>query len=152
VWVRRGVLLVLLGLAAAALANVFGQRPATFVVNSPVASLKVYAPVALRSGDVFTARFHIYAHRDIKQATLILDTGWFEAMTFNGIAPQPLGEGSTNGRPTFQFGHVPAGKSFIAFFSFQANPTNLGQRSTNVELDDGSTKLLVVHRTITIWP
>jgi hypothetical protein len=36
--------------------------------------------------------------------------------------------------------------------SLQVNPTNVGRRSQNVELDDGETPILTVHRTITIFP
>jgi hypothetical protein len=151
-WSRRALLLAVFVVIVAALANVFGQRPRTEVATTRTASLKVYAPVSARSGDIFTARFHIYAHRDLKQATLILDPGWFESMTFNGSSPQASQETSSNGRPSFQFGAVPAGTSFIAFLSFQVNPTNVGHRATNVELDDGSRRVAVIHRSLTIWP
>jgi hypothetical protein len=139
-------------LALLGLLNVFGQRPVSQTVRAGPASLKVYAPVHLRGGNIFTARFHIYAHSDLKRATLVLSSGWFEGMTFNGISPQPVSEGSSNGQPTFVFGHVPAGQSVIAFFSMQVNPTNLGHRSSDVALYDGSNRLLSVHRSFTIWP
>jgi hypothetical protein len=32
------------------------------------------------------------------------------------------------------------------------NPTNVGHRSQNVELDDGNAKLLTIKRSITIFP
>jgi hypothetical protein len=151
-WSRRAVLLALFVVIVAALANVFGQRPQTELATTPTASLKVYAPVSLRSGDLFTARFHIYAHKELKQATLILDPGWFEAMTFNGSSPQASQETSSNGRQAFEFGDVPAGASFIVFLSFQVNPTNVGHRAANVELDDGSRRVALIHRSLTIWP
>jgi hypothetical protein len=34
----------------------------------------------------------------------------------------------------------------------QVNPTNVGRRAANVALYDGDTRLLTVHRTITIFP
>ena len=34
----------------------------------------------------------------------------------------------------------------------QVNPTNLGRRAQNVELDDGTTPLLRIKRTVTIFP
>jgi hypothetical protein len=51
-----------------------------------------------------------------------------------------------------QLGHIPAGSSYIEFIEFQVNPTNVGHRSQDVELDDGNTFLLKIHRTITIFP
>ena len=47
---------------------------------------------------------------------------------------------------------VAAGKSVQFWIEFQVNPTNVGHRSQNVELDDGPHRLFTVHRTITIYP
>jgi hypothetical protein len=49
-------------------------------------------------------------------------------------------------------GHIPAGNSYILFVEFQVNPTNVGHRSQAVELEDGQSQLLTIHRTITIFP
>ena len=38
------------------------------------------------------------------------------------------------------------------FFEFQVDPTNVGRRSADVALYDGDTRILTVHRTITIFP
>jgi hypothetical protein len=133
----RRVLLVLLGaFLLAGLLDVFGQRPDTDLVRAQAASLKVFAPVRARSGLVYAARFHITAHRDIRNAYLVLDPGWAEGYTVNGLAPQPLTEANRNGRLAYGFGHIPAGQSLIFFMSLQVNPTNVGHRSQNVELDD----------------
>jgi hypothetical protein len=151
--VARRVLLALLALVAiAALFNVFGQRPARTTESSPAASLQVYAPSRLRSGLIYAARFRITAHQEIKDAELLLDPGWAEGYTVNGNAPQPLTEATRNGRIALGFGHVPAGKSVLFFLSLQVNPTNVGHRSQTVELDDGDTRLLTLHRTVTIFP
>ena len=94
----------------------------------------------------------ITAHDDIKDAFLVLDPGWAEGYTVNGLAPQPLTEASRNGRLAYGFGHIPAGQSLIFFMSLQVNPTNIGRRSQNVELDDGETPILTIHRNVTIFP
>lgn len=152
VWIRR-VLLTLLGaVLVLALLDVFGQRPTSNTVDASAASLKVYAPVRARSGLIYAARFHITAHQDINDAYLVLDPGWAEGYTVNGVAPQPLTEASRNGRIAYGFGHIPAGHTLIFFLSLQVNPTNVGHRSQNVELDDGEAPILTVHRTITIFP
>jgi hypothetical protein len=82
----------------------------------------------------------------------LLDPGWAEGYTVNGLAPKPLTEASRNGRIAFGFDDVPARHSVIFFLSLQVNPTNVGLRSQNVGLDDGETPILTVHRTITILP
>ena len=151
--VARRVLIVLLTLVLlAGLLNVFGQRPDTDSASAAAASLKVVAPTHARSGVVYSARFHLTAHQDIKDAFLVLDPGWAEGYTVNGVAPQPLTEADRNGRIAYGFGHIPAGQSLIFFLSLQVNPTNIGHRSQNVELDDGETPILTIHRTITIFP
>ena len=153
VWVRRGVVTVLAGLAIAALANVFGQRPTTIRAVVPAATISLYAPTAIRGGDFMEARLHITAKRDIKNAILKLDPGWGEGMSMNTIEPSPLNEASDNGRFSFQLGHVPAGRSFILFMQFQVNPTNVAwRRPQNVELDDGNVVVARLQRTITVFP
>jgi hypothetical protein len=135
------------------LLNVFGQRPSTASAATPAAKLTLYAPTKLRGGLLFSARFHITARRELKNATLVLDPGWAEGMTINTIEPSPLGEGSRNGRLTFQLGHVPAGESYILFMEFQVNPTNIAwRRPQNVELDDGDAKVLTIERDVVIYP
>jgi hypothetical protein len=135
-----------------ALLNVFGQRPETSSASSAAARLQVYAPAHARSGVVYTARFTVDAVRELKKATLVFDPGWAEQYTFNGVVPQPLSEGSDNGKLVFVVGHVPQGKRYTLFASLQVNPTNVGHRSQRVWLYDGSQQLLVVKRTITVWP
>jgi hypothetical protein len=149
---RRVLLALLAGVLLLGLLNVFGQHPRTDLVSAPAASLKVFAPVRARSGVIYAARFHITARQDIKDAYLVLDPGWAEAYTVNGLAPQPLTEADRNGRLAYGFGHIPAGQSVIFFMSLQVNPTNVGHRSQNVELDDGEKPILTVHRSITIFP
>jgi hypothetical protein len=149
---KRIILVVLLAVAAAGLVNVFGQRPGTASAGGSVASLDVYAPSRVRGGLYFEARFRIHAHQDVEHATLVLDPGWLEGMTINTLEPSPLGESSRNGRLALDFGHVPAGHSLLFFMQLQVNPTNVGHRSQDVELDDGTTRLATVHHTVTVFP
>ena len=149
---RRAGVTLLLVLIAAGLANVFGQRPDTARAQTAAATLSVYAPSHIRSGLYYEARFHITARRELKNATLVLDSGWAEGTTINTIEPSPLGEASRDGKLALQLGHVPAGKSFILYVQLQVNPTNVGRRAQNVELDDGPTKIATIHRTITVFP
>jgi hypothetical protein len=150
--IRRVLLMLVAALAVAALFNVFGQRPTTSSASVAAATLRVYSPARVRGGLMFTTRFHITAHDDLKDARLVLDPGWIEGMQVNSMNPQPIGEGSRNGWIVLDLGHIPAGGSYIQFVEFQVNPTNVGHRSQAVELDDGQTKLFTIHRTITIFP
>jgi hypothetical protein len=148
---------LLLGLVALfsvlGLLNVFGQRPVTSTASTPAADLKLYAPTHLRGGLLFSARFHIVAHRDLQKAILILDPGWAEGMAINTIEPSPVGEASSNGRLTLELGHIPKGSSYLLFMQFQVNPTNIAwHRPAGVTLTDGSTPLVRINRRYTIYP
>jgi hypothetical protein len=151
-WTRRILLGLVVVFLAAALANLFGQRPQTSSAQAPEARLTVYAPERLRAGLIFMARFHISAYRDIKRATLVLDPGWLESITLNTVEPSPVGESSRNGRLALDFGHLARGNQLIAFLEFQVNPTNVGHRTENVELADRERTLVHIDRSVTIFP
>jgi hypothetical protein len=125
----------------------------TTTASAPAATLKLYAPEHLRSGLLWSARFHIFANEDVKDAVLVLDPGWAEGMSINTIEPGPIGEGSRNGRIVLDLGHIPKGQSYILFMQFQINPTNVAwHRPQNVELDDGAKQILFIHHQVTIYP
>jgi hypothetical protein len=149
----RSLLLALLGLfLLLGLLNLFGQRPDTSFADGPVASLKVYSPAKLRSGLYFMSRFTIEAHREIENATLVLDPGWLEGMTLNTLEPGPIGEASRDGRIALELGRIPAGQKHLFFLHFQVNPTNFGHRSQDVDLADGEKRLLHIDRSVTVYP
>jgi hypothetical protein len=152
IWVRRGLFALLCVVPVLALLNAFGQRPATAAGDSAAASLRVEAPERVRAGLLFQARLRVTAHRDLRKATLVLAPGWAESMTINTVEPAPIGEASDDGRLSFELGHIAAGTSYVLYLQFQVNPTNVGRRAQTVELDDGDRRLLVVHRTITVFP
>ena len=149
---RRALFGFLLLVPALALFNVFGQRPSTSRAESAAASLKLVAPNHVRGGLLYEARFRVTAHRDLDRATLVLDPGWLESITMNTMEPSPVSESSDNGKLALNLGRIRAGTSHLLFLDFQVNPTNVGRRSQDVSLYDGNTKLLDVHRTITVFP
>ncbi|MBV8480278.1 MAG: hypothetical protein JOY72_08240 [Actinobacteria bacterium] len=151
-WVRHGGVGLLVVVVVAALLNVFGQRPQTSTVSSADARLQVYAPSHVRGGLIYTARVRVDARQDLKRAALVFAPGWAEQYTFNGVAPQPLSEGSDDGRLLFTLGHIPQGHHYTLWVSLQVNPTNVGHHAQTIWLYDDNTQLAVIHREITIWP
>jgi hypothetical protein len=135
-----------------ALANVFGQRPATSTASTAAARLELYSPSSVRGGVMYAARFRIDALHDLKKAILVLDPGWADQYTVNGVVPQPIGEGSDNGKLSFTLGHIPQGRHYTLFVSLQVNPTNVGHHAQTVWLYDASRELAVIRHEITIWP
>jgi hypothetical protein len=152
-WPRWVILWLIVALAAAALFDVFGQRPVTSVARADAASLELYAPNHLRGGLLFSARFHIAAQQDVKDAILVLDQGWAEGMAINTIEPSPVGEASRDGKLSLDLGHIPAGQSYVLYMQFQANATNVAwRRPAGVTLLDGAKTLARIDRRITIYP
>jgi hypothetical protein len=153
IWVRRVLLGLVLMIPLAAVLNAFGQRPQTSITAGEAASLKVYAPARVRPGDIFEARFTVFARRTLRRAALRLDPGWFEGMSINSIEPQPQREASDPaGRPILTLGRIGAGQRARVFIYFQANPTNVGHRAQDVDLLDRGEMVAHVDRTITIFP
>ncbi len=148
--------MVLTGLLAAivlaAAVGLVGQRPSTTVAESEPAELMVYSPNKLRGGLLFTTRFEILARKPLRAATLVLDSGWFEGMQVNSIVPQPRSESSRDGRVFLHIGPVAAGERVVTFVQFQVNPTNVGRRSQDVRLLDGSKQLVEIRRDVTVFP
>lgn len=152
VWYRRALLCVVAVLPILALLNVFGQRPTTTSAHTLAADLVVTAPARLRSGLIFQVRVQVTAHQDIEKPQLVFDPGWWESMSENSMAPNPGSETNENGRIVLSYNKLAAGHTLLAWLYFQVNPTNVGKRREDVELDDGSTRITYVHRSLTIFP
>ncbi len=73
-------------------------------------------------------------------------------MSVNSIEPNPASESTRNGSVVLSYGKLPAGRTLIVWIYFQVNPTNVGKRREDVELDDGSIAIARVHRSLTIFP
>jgi hypothetical protein len=151
-WIRRVLLLVPIALMVAGLSNLFGQRPTRSTSAAAAAKLTVVAPTHGRSGIIYAARFRVDARKELKKATLLLDAGWADGYTVNGQSPQPVSEGSSNGKLNFDLGHIAAGRQVTFWLSLQINPTTIGRHRQNVWLYDGDRLITVVHRSIRIFP
>jgi hypothetical protein len=152
VWIRRALLVIPVTIVGLGLLNTFGQRPVTSSASGAAATLTVFAPTSGRSGVSYAARFRIDATNELKHAKLVLGPGWAEGYTVNGLAPQPLSQGSRDGKLDFGFGHIPAGGHLTFWVSLQVNPTNVGRRKQDVWLYDGGKLIAVTHREITLFP
>jgi hypothetical protein len=151
-WWRGVGTTVLLAVPVCALLNVFGQRTDVTTVSTPGATLTLFAPSSGRGGLMYTARFDVHAHQNLKNATLVLAPGWADQYTLNGITPQPSNETSANGKLLFSLGNISRGKTYTEFVSLQINPVNVGDHTQTVWLFDGPQQIAVLHRDIMIWP
>ena len=63
-----------------------------------------------------------------------------------------MGEASSDGRLSFELGHVPAGQLYVLYLDGQVNGTTTGRRNADVTLYDGANEITTIHRTLTIFP
>jgi len=151
-WLRRVLLCALAVVPVLALLNVFGQDSSNATATSPTASITVHSPERVRGGLLYEARFTIKAIQDIKQLTLVLSDGWAQGLTINTIEPSPSNETSDNGALSFQLGELKAGGVFVLHMEFQVNPTTVGSRKQEVEVDDGNAPVVSLTRNFAVLP
>ena len=149
---RRSLLVVLAAFLVAGLLNVFGQRPASTTIRAPAASLELSAPSHLRGGLLYAAIFTVRAHRTLRHAALVLSPGWATTQQINTMEPSPLGETSRHGQLTLLLGKIRRGLAYRLFMQFQVDPTSVGRWAGDVSLYDGSTRLIHIDRTVTVFP
>jgi hypothetical protein len=152
VWLRRVLVGVVALVALLALLGFMGQTPSTTTAKASPASLSVSAPDTVRGGLLYQARFTIRAHRSLKDATLVLNRGWFDGLTIDTIEPSPVNQASRNGAVVFELGHVPAGSKYVLYMEYQVNPTTVSSRTLRVRLEDGQRKLVSLSRHFRILP
>ena len=152
VWWRRGALVLVAALPVLGLLNVFGQHTTPTTYRSAVVSLTVNSPARVRGGLLFTTEIVIVPQEKLKDARLYLNAGWFNGMTFNGVAPQPSDETVQGNWTIWDYGNLPAATEFRLWISWQTNPTTIGRQLQDVELYDGGSQLMSAHRTITVFP
>jgi hypothetical protein len=151
-WFRRGLLVILVGLCVAALANVFGQRQTTTTLSSGAATLTVDTPQRLRSGLIFTSRYTVVPRRKLQDMRLVLAPDWWRGMTLNAEAPQPSSEDSNSTGVILDYGQIDAGDTMNVWISWQTNPTTYGARDETVYLYDGTTQLIRMPLNLVIFP
>jgi hypothetical protein len=152
IYLRRGGLVLLAALAAAGLAGVFGQRPTTARAEGDGVRLSVSSPTAMRGGLLWQAKIEIDARKEIKDARLLLDSGWFEGMQLNSVQPEPLDWAQDRGRNVLDFGHIAAGRTLTVRLQYQVNATSLGRRDQDITLADGDRALAFISRSATVYP
>jgi hypothetical protein len=151
-WSRRIAVAALTLICAAALLNAYGQAADVDTVSGGGATLEIKAPKRVRGGIFYEMRFEIRAERELREARLVLGSGWFEGITINTVEPGPLGEASRDGDVSFELGRVPAGDRHVLWLQGQVNPTTVSRRDVTVELLDGETSLLTHERPMTVLP
>ncbi|MCW2996340.1 MAG: hypothetical protein JWQ18_3835 [Conexibacter sp.] len=151
-WARRAAMTVLAVVVVVALLDVLGQRASRSSAAGPAAALSLRAPKVVRGGLLFESRVEITARRAIDHPRLVLADGWVEGMQVNSVSPDAEGTTSRGGDVVLSFPALRAGERRTIRMQFQVDPTNVGHRSYDLELDDAETALARIDRTLTILP
>jgi hypothetical protein len=151
-WSRRILLAAVALFCLAGVLNGFGQARYVETVQGNGAELEVEAPARVRGGIYYEVRIEIRAERELRDAIVVLGSGWFEGITVNTVEPGPIGEASRNGDVSFDLGHVPAGQKHVLWLQNQVNPTTVARREVTVELYDGEALLAELEKTLTVLP
>jgi hypothetical protein len=151
-WVRRGLVGVVALVALLALFGFVGQSTSTTRSETPAATLSVEAPDGVRGGLLYQARFTVLAHQELKHATLVLNEKWIDGLTVNTIEPSPVNEASRDGKLALELGHLAAGARHVLYVDYQVNPTTIGARTLEAELNDGEQLVASLSRSLRIWP
>jgi hypothetical protein len=130
----------------------FGQRLSESTATGPAGTLRLSAPKVVRGGLYFESRIEIRAQRAIEHPRIVLARGWVDQMQFNSTEPNPMSEAGRDGRVVLSYDSLDRGDRLVVWTQFQVNPTNVGHRSYDVELDDGDTAIARVERAITVLP
>lgn len=152
VWSRRIGILIFTAFVFVGLANVFGQRPSSMSAATHTATLQLHAPGALRSGLIYEARFRIEAHRTLDSPKLVLEQGWFDAITLNSIEPDPAEQSERDGRIIYRYDAIPAGETLVVRLQLQVNPTAIGPRSQDVSLENDGDPIAHIDHDLFIYP
>jgi hypothetical protein len=145
---RRVVMTIFAAISLLALAGVFGQT----ATSSSAPPMTLSAPETVRGGLFWEARIDIRATQTIEFPRLVLADGWLEGMQVNSIEPAADSESSRDGRLVLSYGKLEPGDRLQIWMQFEVNPTNRGTRSLAVELDDGTTRLAFIDRTLRVLP
>jgi hypothetical protein len=151
-WLRRGLVVVLVVVAVAALTNQVGQHVHSSTTTAPAATLEVSTPKRLRAGLLYQTRFTIVARHRIKRPRLVLGSGWFDGLTLNTTEPQASEEKNRDGTISFEYDELEPGQRLKVWLEYQVNPTTTGTRKQRVALDDGGKTLASQTRTTTVLP
>jgi hypothetical protein len=149
---RRLVMTLLAAIALAGLLNVFGQHAKVSTATEPAATLRVDAPTRVRGGLFFQTRIEVDATAPLKTPRLVFDPGVFEGMQVSSIEPAPAAEDSRNGRVVLEFEPIEPRETLRVWMQFQVDPTTMGERSYNVELNDGTDPVARVERDLFVFP
>jgi len=134
------------------LGNVFGQAPGSWGRTTPIASLQLSAPSAVRGGLVFQVRVTVDAHVPLAHPALVLSRGYWEQMTLNTHLPEPDAVVATADGVRASYGALKAGDRLVAWFQFQANPAHFGREHARLALFDGRTPITEIDRTVVAYP
>ena len=135
---RSAVGVIVLGAAVVAAAiGLLGAPEEARTASSAAASLEVYGPRLIRTGEFFEMRFRIETSEPLSEATLAVDEQIWRDITVNTMIPAATEETHEDGAFRFTLGPLDADTSFLYKVDAQINPDFFGRNAGRIGLYDG---------------
>lgn len=151
-WMTALTLLLLGAVLAAGLSGMLGGAEDNRSAQGDAADLVIRGPAAVRNGEYLEFEVRMMAHRDIANAALEVDAGFWRNITVNTMIPAPEREEYRNGVMRFEFGPLRQGESAAVKIDGQVNPHRFGPSHGRFALLDGDVELASLDRPLRVVP
>ncbi len=130
----------------------FGAPDAARSARGERASLEVFGPRVIRTGEIFEMRFRVRAIDDLDTAIIRVDEAIWEDITINTTVPAATEETHEDGAYRFSIGPLAAGTSYLFKADLQINPDHFGANNGTIGLMDGSETLAEITYELGVLP
>lgn len=151
-WMTACTLLLLGGLLALGLSGALGGLERTSRVRTDAASLELRGAETIRNGEYLELTILMTPRRDVTNAVMEIDAGFWRNVTVNTMIPAPEKEELKDGVMRFEFGPLNAGESATIKIDGQVNPHRFGRSSGTFVFLDGERKLTHLVRKLSVIP
>lgn len=110
-----------------------------------------YQPI-LRSGNWFETILDVTPAKAVNDLVVAVDQPLWRGMSIDTMAPDAESAEALDGRYSYHFGKVEAGKSFRVKFDGQIQPRALRTLSGVMRVEDGERTLLTIPMKVTVLP
>ena len=145
-------MLLLGGTVAFGLSGMAGGPDVRTAITGPDATLAVDGPSVIRNGEYDELVVSMAAHRDLANATLVIDADYWRDLTINTMIPAPEKGDLHDGAMRFEFGALAAGSAASFKIDAQVNPHRFGSSHGDFVLLDGNRELARLPRSLRVLP
>lgn len=151
-WMTAFTLSLLGGLLALGLSGALGGLERTSRVRTDAASLELRGAETIRNGEYLELTILMTPRRDVTNAVMEIDAGFWRNVTVNTMIPAPEKEELKDGVMRFEFGPLSAGESATIKIDGQVNPHRFGPSQGDFVFLDEDRELARLARELRVIP